>query len=396
MAEKTSYKISHILFLIFLVGLLARIVFILLLGPHFYFDDEQEYWKMVNNFLSGKGLMVSETLKAYRPPVYPLFIAILVKLGSGIVGIRIVQALISAVTSVLIYLLGRKVFSERVAILAGCISSVYPFFIFYTGFLLTETLFIFLMVSAILMFIRVFESDTSPLYGTIPGFITGIAGLCRPTMEAFFPFALVFILFSEGSYKKRLLKIFFAGLGFILILSPWVIRNFVVLGKFIPGTTMGGAVFWEGNNPYSEGGPCRYFPDGVWQIDESKRDSIFYKITIDYIKQDPVRFIKLLGKKFVRFWNVVLNASDYSSFFYRLVSVLSFGLLLPFFVIGLFIPPLDLKKAFLIGIIVFFTIFHMIFLASVRYRIAIEPFVILFACQGFFWFLEHVKGIVNK
>ncbi|HOQ82015.1 MAG TPA: hypothetical protein PLL89_03020, partial [bacterium] len=98
MAEKTSYKISHILFLIFLVGLLARIVFILSLGPHFYFDDEQEYWKMVNNFLSGKGLMVSETLKAYRPPVYPLFIAILVKIGSGIVGIRIVQALISAVT----------------------------------------------------------------------------------------------------------------------------------------------------------------------------------------------------------------------------------------------------------------------------------------------------------
>jgi len=396
MAGKHYFKINNIVLLIFLTGFLVRLAFVLLLGAHFYFDDEYEYWKMVTNFLSGKGLMVSETLKAYRPPVYPLFIAILVNCGFGIVGIRIVQAIISAATSVLIYLLGKRVFSERIAILAGFIASFYPFFIFYTGFVLTETLFIFFMVAAVFSFIKIFDSRSVPVYGIITGLITGIAGLCRPTMEAFFPFALIFVLFTVGSYRSRLLKVLFVGIGFILALSPWIIRNFVVLGRFVPGTTMGGAVFWEGNNPYSEGGPCRYFPEGIWQIDESRRDSIFYRITLDHIKQNPRRFIKLLGKKFVRFWNVVLNASEYRSFFYRLVSILSFGLILPFFIVGIFIPPLDQKKLFLISIIVFFTIFHMIFLASIRYRVAIEPFLILIGCQGLFWVFDHIRAILNK
>ncbi len=390
MAGKSFFKV---IFILFLTGFLIRIGFLFSLGPHFYFDDEYEYWKMVSNFISGKGLIVSETLKAYRPPAYPLFIAILVRLGIRITGIRVIQAAISSATSILIYLLGRKIFSEKVSFLAAIVWCIYPFSIFYSGFLLTETLFVFLVVISIFSFLKIFESGIPPRYGIVPGFMTGLAGLCRPTMELFFPFALVPVFFTAGSYRVRLLKVLFIAAGFVLALSPWIIRNFVVFGRFIPGTTMGGAVFWEGNNPYSDGGPCRYFPEGLWQVEETRRDGIFYKLTIDCIKQDPERFIHLMVWKFFRFWNVVPNASEYSGFLYRLISVLSFGMLLPFFVMGLFTPPLNQKKLFLMSIIVFFTIFHMVFLASIRYRFAIEPLIILFSCQGLFWLYERIRGI---
>lgn len=380
-----------IIFLIFIASFIVRLCFVFYLDKKFYFDDEYEYWKMVNNFLSGKGLMVAETLKAYRPPLYPLFLAMLVKMHAGIPGIRIVQSFISAVTCILIYIVGKKIYNEKVAIMSACISAIYPFFIFYTGFLLTETLFIFLVVLSILTVINLEKSETFPSYGLLTGAVIGFAGLCRPTMELFFPFCLIFILLSRDLLYKKIRKVLFACAGFIIVLSPWITRNYIAIGKFIPGTTMGGAVFWEGNNPYSEGGPCRYFPEGAWKVEESRRDSFFYNLTFEYIRKDPARFVKLLGKKFLRFWNIVPNAAEYTGNLYRLISVLSFGLLLPFFILGMFMTDYNENTIVLTGIIVFFTLFHMVYLASIRYRVAIEPFYILLACYGFLWFLGQFK-----
>ncbi|MCM8822292.1 MAG: glycosyltransferase family 39 protein [Candidatus Omnitrophica bacterium] len=390
MLTKNSWKI---VWSIFVLALILRIGFVFYLQERFYFDDEREYWKMVDNFMSGRGLMVAETLKAYRPPLYPLFIAMLVKAGAGITGIRIVQSIISALCCVVIFFLSRKIFNEKLAIMASLISSVYPFFIFYSGFLLTETLFIILVLLSVYAFVKLIEPEVSFYYGIFAGAMSGIAGLCRPTMELFFPFFLLFVLCSKSELlRTRLKKVFFAFTGFVLILTPWIIRNYIVIGKFVPGTTMGGAVFWEGNNPYSEGGPCRYFPEGVWQIDEAQRDGVFYRLTFEYIKKDPRRFIHILGKKFLRFWNVVPNAVEYSGNLYRFISVTSFGLLLPFFALGILVVPYNAGNVFLIGIIILFTLFHMLFLASIRYRVAIEPFVIILACYGFLWLVKQLKG----
>ncbi|MCM8828736.1 MAG: glycosyltransferase family 39 protein, partial [Candidatus Omnitrophica bacterium] len=262
-----------------------------------------------------------------------------------------------------------------------------------SGFLLTETLFIILVLLSVYAFVKLIEPEVSFYYGIFAGAMSGIAGLCRPTRELFLPFFLLFVLCSKSELlRTRLKKVFFAFTGFVLILTPWIIRNYIVIGKFVPGTTMGGAVFWEGNNPYSEGGPCRYFPEGVWQIDEAQRDGVFYRLTFEYIKKDPRRFIHILGKKFLRFWNVVPNAVEYSGNLYRFISVTSFGLLLPFFALGILVVPYNAGNVFLIGIIILFTLFHMLFLASIRYRVAIEPFVIILACYGFLWLVKQLKG----
>lgn len=388
MARKSFWKI---VFFIFITALIFRLSFVFYLEERFYFDDEHEYWRMVSNFISGQGLMVAETLKAYRPPLYPLFLAIMVKAGADISTIRIVQAFIAAITCVFVYLLSRKIFDEKVAIMSGLISIIYPFFIFYTGFLLTETLFIFLVILSVFTTINIVQKNTLPFYGLFTGAAYGFAGLCRPTIELFFIFSLFFVLLSKDILVTKMRKVAYICLGFVLVLTPWIVRNYVAIGKFIPGTTMGGAVFWEGNNPYSDGGPCRYFPEGVWQVDESYRDRVFYRLTFDCIKKDPGRFIKLVGKKFLRFWNVVPNAVEYRSNLYRIISVLSFGILLPFFILGIFKAIHNQKAIFLIWIIVFFTIFHMIFLASIRYRVAIEPFIIILASSAFLTLIDTVR-----
>jgi len=379
---------------LFAASLLLRLVFMLTLKPHFYFDDETEYFNVVRNFLSGNGLIVSESLKAYRPPLYPLFLSVLYGLKFNVAGIRFVQVILSSATTVFIFLTGRRVFSEKVGWYAGLVSVGYPFFIFYTGFLLTETLFIFLTVLALGEFTKLNGAERYLLPALSTGFFFGLAGLCRPTLELFLPFALLFLLMQGKNYLKRGIKeAFWVLAAFSLTLSPWVARNYALFGKFMPGTSMGGQVFWEGNNPCSEGGPCRYFTPGIWQVPEKDRDAAFYRETFAVLKENPRRFLWLLGNKFLRFWNVVPNAADFTKPAYRAVSVLSFGIMMPFFVLGFLAAVRNRNARIFHVLIVFFTLFHMIFLASIRYRIPIEPYYIMFAVFGFLWLRDRLAAV---
>ncbi|HOL22878.1 MAG TPA: hypothetical protein PLQ41_08530, partial [bacterium] len=98
--------------------------------------------------------------------------------------------------------------------------------------------------------------------------------------------------------------------------------------------------------------------------------------------------------KFKRFWNVIPNASEFTKPIYRIVSVFSFGIMLPFFILGFFITLKNKKMWFIHSLIILFTVFHIIFLSSIRYRVPIEPFYIIIAVYGFFWLKDRVSGII--
>ena len=372
--------------ILFFLALFIRIAFVMKLKNQFYFDDEYEYFKMVQNFLSGKGLIVSENLKAFRPPLYPLILSFLYFLKFNLLGIRIFHAIISSLTVIFIYLLGKEVFDEKTGFFSSLISTFYPFFILYTGFLLTETLFVFLIVLTFFYLVKIIEKNGN--LSLKAGILLGLAGLTRPNIQLFFPVLTIHILFLQNKWKKILLL----SIGFCLILLPWVIRNYKIFNKFIPGTTMGGWVFWEGNNPHSFGGPCSYFPEEIFEIEESQRDKILYKMTFKVIKENPKRFLFLIKNKFKRFWNIVPNAPEFEKkILYRTISVFSFGIMIPFFIIGFFISFKNKKAQFFHSLIILLTIFHMIFLASIRYRLPIEPFYLILSVHGFCKFIKLME-----
>ncbi|MCM8786158.1 MAG: glycosyltransferase family 39 protein [Candidatus Omnitrophica bacterium] len=386
---------NKILIFIFIIGFLLRIAFVLTLKNNFYFDDEFEYFKMVQNFLSGKGLIVGENLKSFRPPLYPLVISVLILFKFNLIGIRVFQSFISTLTVYFIYLIGKKTFGEKTGIVSAFISSFYPFFIFYNGFLLTETLFVFFTVLSIFYLIMTTERNGKVSF--FSGIFLGLSGLTRPILQLYLPVSILHILSFKENLKIRFRKIILLVIGFCLTLSPWIIRNYKIFHKFIPGTTMGGWVFWEGNNPYSEGGPCSYFPKGILEIEEIERDKLLYRMTFEFIKKNPERFMWLLLNKFKRFWNIVPNAPEYKrKYFYRIVSIFSFGILLPFFIIGFFISLKNKKAQFLHSLIILFTIFHMIFLSSIRYRLPIEPFYLIFSIYAFFQLTKLTSYCISR
>ena len=389
---------------VLLVAFLVRLVYIIAFKDHILifqaevFGDTRQYVLMAENLLSGKGLMISPALLAYRPPLYPVFLSgIYYLFGNGYWPIRIAQIILDSLSCIMVYILGRRIFNPKVGILASLIYAFYPFFIYYTGFELTETMFIFLIVLVMLYLVKAVEKP-HPKNFVLAGILVGLSSLCRPTMLAFFFVASVGIavtLKAKGLVAVRNIGILF--LFFVITIAPWTIRNHLVFHRFIPITAVGGRVLWEGNNPKSMGGPCQYWPEEIEELSEIEQDRYLARAAINLIKHNPARFLKLMGIKFVRFWNVIPNAPQYSRPRDKIISLSSYGLILPFSIVGMLLSWKMWRKTLLLYLLIaFFTLFHMVFLASIRYRDPIMPFVIIFAAHGFWLAIKRIRGDIVK
>ena len=104
----------------------------------------------------------------------------------------------------------------------------------------------------------------------------------------------------------------------------------------------------------------------------------------DYIKQNPGHFIALAIAKFMRFWRPWPYAADYATPLYVIVSLASFAPVLGLALVYLavwgwreraVIAPVVLLVACLTAV-------HMVLAASMRYRLPLEPFLIILAATA--------------
>ena len=112
-----------------------------------------------------------------------------------------------------------------------------------------------------------------------------------------------------------------------------------------------------------------------------------------YIIEDPHAFIQRMFLKFLRLWNVVPNAGEFQGNFYRFVSVASFGPVLVFSIAAVVIW----RRRFpafvpILMVIAYFTILHMVTIASLRYRLPVEPFLIILSAAPIGAVLQLASG----
>jgi 4-amino-4-deoxy-L-arabinose transferase-like glycosyltransferase len=340
-----------------------------------YFPDSRQWSGIASNFLSGHGLIVDEGAKALRPPVYSLFLSLVYFLfgRENLLAVRIVQALISSCTCLVVYLLARRLFTATAARISLAACAIYPFFIYYSGAVLTETLYIFVLSLVMLCLSR----------GRFAwaGFLFGLGILCRAELIVFFFLALagMFVVMRKREALRRAV-VMAAITGGILL--PWTLRNYLVFHEFVPLTTMSGYTFYEGNSPHNTtGGPggALPFPD-TRGMGEIEKDRFLRQEAIREIRENPRRMIPLMASKFKRLWNVRLNTDNpaYASRLTVLASMISFTPLLILFVIGL---VLSWKRrgelVYLYLLILHTTAINLAFVSSLRYRLPLEPFMII-------------------
>jgi 4-amino-4-deoxy-L-arabinose transferase-like glycosyltransferase len=366
------------------LGFALRLGYVLGLSERSYDPDEKMYLAVARNLAGGKGLIYSPWRRASFPPLYPIFLAVFVRGGIFSFRVaRVAQVFLGAFSCGLLGLAARSAFAGRSGAgtregsVAAFLAAGDPLLIYYSGRLMTETLFIFLLLAAAALLLGAAEAGFTGRRLPAAGALLGMGILCRPTLVILAAACLLWPPLRGRGYVRRALRFLFP---LLLVLLPWTARNFLVLGEFVPLNTQGGNNFYLANNPHSSGGTVRVndlIALGAFHLGETE-DEIAYsrgygKKAMDFIRSDPARFLRLSFRRLA--WLYHLDAHNPSL---PLAASLWVALLLG--VTGAILSRGWEGKAslFLLGILSF-TLIHSVFLPEGRYRLPVMPFVYAFA-----------------
>jgi len=372
------------------ISIIIKLVLLFVLGAKPFLDGTG-YIKIAHEIVENNFLYPSNEL--IDAPVSPYIYSFFVWLENfiGINAYAIPNIILATATIYIVYLISLEVFNnQKIANITAIITTFYPFLNFYSISILTETIYIFFLYLSFLYgirFIKNFEYKNLILFTL---FFT-IDTLTRFQNLAMYPFILgLFIYF--GYKKQNIIPIIliFSGV-FLLTMTPWWIRNYKVFNEFVI-TSQGysGHVFYAGNNPKNKtGGGIVPIDVDYSQFDNitnlEEKDKAQWKAGIEWIKNNPTDWIILEFRKFKRLFSLTFYAKQYDKWYYNLISVLSYGVILLLFLYSLFFIKPYFKELSLMFLYSFLMVgIYMVFIASIRYRLPIEPFMIILASFGIY------------
>jgi hypothetical protein len=292
--------------------------------------------------------------------------------------------------------------SENAGRLAGIIWLFYPPSIWYAGTLLTEPLSGFLVTFIAVVFIKYLRNPTLR-EASILGMLMGLLVLNRSLFIGLFIPILLF-LFARNNWgwinknkgKKvglKNIKICFIFTSvFLLVLFPWIMHNYISLGKFVPHSTQGGQVLMYSNeqlmNEAIQSG--FYIKDNETFIgrvdfdlrDEYKSDSLKRSIAIESIMSNWKNLPKPVVNRFKNFWtsrpdpyDVKWTTNDF------LMSIIWMPLIV-FFLIGVYKNRISTTVPLLL-LISYTCIAVLPFWGTPRFRYPVDSLVVVLAVSGF-------------
>ena len=226
-------------------------------APMFMQHDSLGYFLPAYDLATGQGFGVGFR----RTPVYPLFLTgVLVTLGQSLTGIVIVQHLLGAVTAGLTYWLGRITFGRAVGLSAGLLTALNGALIVGEHYLMSEGLFIPLLLMSLLLLIRAGRSRRWTGY-LLAGVLLALTALCRPIAQALYLLVPVALLLLGLGWREVIRGTALVAAGVLALTLPWLVRNCVTAGECSTTGVVGqamlartayydhGFVFYDENDP---------------------------------------------------------------------------------------------------------------------------------------------------
>lgn len=382
-----------IIFIILLLALGLRLYSVATVTSDHYIlkKDAADYDSISLNLLSGRGFTLNANdfnakPTTSRPPGYPFFLSVIYSVfGHNLLAVWIIQSCIWALTCLVIFLIGDKLFNFSTGAAASFIAGIYPAFIHYQyyggpAFILTETLFTFLLTLSMFSLI-VYLKNRSYSRVIIAGFLFGLSALTHATIFLF-PFCLIFWFYLTKDKTSNWIKYFLVFCAcFLFTVAPWSVRNYLVTGKFVPITAKAGESFWGGNNLWAKGGfalsSTLHFPDynirefsGLNEVDA---DKLKFKKGIEFLRNNPKKMPFLFLKKVLVHWSPI-NESKRLNYSYFIIGALAF-----FGMWELFSKNRLADISLFLCLFVYSTLIAVIFAGDPRYRFPLEPYLIILA-----------------
>ena len=261
---------------------------------------------------------------AWEPPLYPSLMGGVFKLfgiytyESAWVLLSI-NSLLSALTTIPIFLLARKTFGERVALWSAWAWALSPYIWYWSIHWIWDATFTPLVLTLIFLLALELEEWNGVRGWICFGALWGVGALANPSMLAFLPFCGLWIWrqrFRSG--LTSLPGVVLSSVVFFLVLAPWLVRNYEVFGRFVFLRDDFGLQFRLGNWKGADGMLMAYLQPNLNKLEFEKFQSMgelayaadCKRLAFQWVRENPARFAIISLKRFFYYWNGVPKATD--------------------------------------------------------------------------------------
>ena len=359
-------------------------------------------WSIVaENILAGKGFVFNFygtdiPRYAFFPPFYPYFLTLCKTLSPAHwVGlVQSIQGIFFALGAVWTRRLAARFLRADLALLSGYAVALWPPLAIYS-IRLTPACFHAAVIPGLLLL----------LDGTVrrPGFWRSaragtVYGLLAYSLPSFLG-SIVFLPFvlrrMRLNWPRALSTSAQVLLVAVLAISPWTIRNGIVLRGFVPVATNLGFNLAGSHNAYASSSYNVLCPGGPVQaelinrnelasIDEAGFDRRLLWQGLNYMLKHPLQTAERSFTRAFFFWWTNPNIMSYS-FREGVAIIVLMSLLLPLFLAGLVVStrlPRGSVRLLLYAVFIWQTLFYMNFAVRGRYSLELYPLMIVFAVLG--------------
>ncbi len=392
--------------LVFLVALVVRLAYLVGYRSNPFFADPQmdalyhDRWAMS----IARGDWIGAEV-FFRAPLYPYFLGTVYAIfGHSYLMARVIQAVVGALSCVLVFRIGRRFYGPVVGVVAGVLAALLAASVYYEAELLLVVLETFLSLLALDRLLIAADGSNRlrvPHHALLAGVALGLAAITRPNFLVIIPLAILFLLRRLRRHGRTVwalaLMLYLAGaaapIGVVLV------RNFAVGGDFVPIASQGGLNFYLGNNAAADGMAAlapefrqtwyggirdaeRLAEEAVGKpLKPSEVSDYWLSRGLNWIRANPLDWMKLTARKAVLFWQAfeIPNNEDFYyfnrySFLFRNRLLLMFGAIAPLALAGFVLGFIRKNPARLLALFVaLFSATVILFFVCGRFRAPVIP-----------------------
>ena len=369
---------------------------------------------IVNNFSHGEYSSLSNSIEptVFRPPLYSAFVGIMTLVVDSPLSVYIYQSVVYFIFAIACYIVLRNE-DKKIAFLSVLLIAASPSDALYNGRILSENIVTPLLVMSSIFFI--FPKNKTRYF--LSGILIGATILVRD-VYILLPLLFIIVGLLNGVTSKALFPYV---LGFLLVVSPWIVRNINLdenSGAFVSKGIMWSNI-WSGswiedhndvigkNNipkkaldtlhvAISEG---EFYE--IW-ANRANNENFFKDASVHYILNNPIKTVSTWVSRYHLLWIgtrsdlFVTSAERYSLewYFIKYFLYILNVVVLFFSVVGIFLAIKDRSKLILLVIPIIYSalIYIPFYNIETRYTQPIYPIILIYMT----YVLLYLKKLLTK
>ena len=322
----------------------------------------------------------------------------------------------SAVTAAIVYFISQRLFGVRLAsLLAVFLFLFHPVSMLSDTRAGTDTTLTLCLTTTIWLLLRAIDSQRWWDY-VLSGLALGYTMLVKATVALIFPALFLFLIWPFKMRRPFWLtsrRFVLAAITAALVMTPWIVRNFEISGRFVPSMTVTGLAIFQGEEAERNAGNGEDSKDllgdaGMEQLRIGHEMGLrmredffpqFYRVQDEILFYDELarqgwtQYMKhpaLLARTVVHnCWAFWFQGRTYKATLINIIVMLPFMLI---FLCGAVIAVRRERRSWILVIsVVMYVLPHLVIIAVARYSAAVVPLMcVLAACILFLPALRHL------